>query len=556
MEAAAAGIKEEDFDCVIIGSGLAGLTAGALLAHNGKKVLVCESHDTPGGCAHGWERQGFHFESGPSLYSGFSKDESSNPLKNVFQIIEEEPEWITYDRWGTAIPEGKFAAKIGYAGFQEALEQYGGPGAKEDWNKVMEKMTGKGGLSEAASCLSSLALREDGWALVTLLRFWRELPLVLRQGARLNEPFSNVIAEVEASGDPITNKFVRNWLDMLCFLLQGLPAEGTMNAVIAYMLNDWYQPDVILDFPRGGSGAIVDALVRGVEKHPGCEVRLNTHVEEILVDPATGTATGVRAQVTRGPAKGPAVARAAQAVICNADTHGLRALVPRGASAEFDEVIDRRLEEFELLPSFVHLHAGIDAAGLGPVSEQLPAQWAYVRDWDAPGGVEAPRNIVLVSVPSLLDPSLAPEGKHVVHAYTPATEPWADWEGLARGSPEYKAKKAEAADYLWSAVEQYIPNARGRSVAAVEQVGTPFTHGRFLRRYRGSYGPRVKAGAQALPSHKTPVKNLWVTGDYSFPGIGVPAAAAGGATVANSLVSVGQHLAMLDKIRLPPRPGN
>ena len=48
----------------------------------------------------GWERRGYHFESGPSLYSGFSLDKSANPLKNIFQIIGEEPDWITYDRWG------------------------------------------------------------------------------------------------------------------------------------------------------------------------------------------------------------------------------------------------------------------------------------------------------------------------------------------------------------------------------------------------------------------------------------------------------------------------
>jgi hypothetical protein len=90
-------------DIVIIGAGLAGLSCGALLANAGYKVIVLESHDTPGGCCHTWERQGYHFESGPSLYSGFSVDKSPNPLKNIFQIIEEEPEWITYDRWGTVL---------------------------------------------------------------------------------------------------------------------------------------------------------------------------------------------------------------------------------------------------------------------------------------------------------------------------------------------------------------------------------------------------------------------------------------------------------------------
>lgn len=65
----AVGIDDgEEFDVIIIGSGLAGLSCGALLSHSGYKVAVLESHDVPGGCAHGWERLGYHFESGPSLY--------------------------------------------------------------------------------------------------------------------------------------------------------------------------------------------------------------------------------------------------------------------------------------------------------------------------------------------------------------------------------------------------------------------------------------------------------------------------------------------------------
>lgn len=163
---------------------------------------------------------------------------------------------------------------------------------------------------------------------------------------------------------------------------------------------------------------------------------------------------------------------------------------------------------------------------------------------------------MLVSVPSLIDPSLAPPGKHIIHAYTPATEPYEDWSGLDRGSDAYHKKKAEAADFLWSAVEQYIPDARSRSIKAVEQVGTPLTHERFLRRARGSYGPRIEAGNRlgvTLPSHKTVIKALWQCGDFSFPGIGVPAAAAGGAVTAFSILGVRQHLAMLNQIKLPDR---
>jgi phytoene dehydrogenase-like protein len=488
------------------------------------------------------------------LYSGFSQDKSNNPLKNVFQIIGEEPEWITYDRWGTAIPEGKFAAKIGFEGFQEALKMYGGEHAKEDWDKIMEKMTGKGGLSDAASAVSSMALREDKWAALTLLRFWRKLPMVIKNGGALNEPFSKVIDEVNASDEPIRNKFVLNWLDMLCFLLQGLPAEGTMSAVIAYMLNDWYKPDVILDYPRGGSGAIVEALVRGITKHDGCEVVLNSHVDEILLSSSDddGRACGIVTVPSRGPNKGQHIAYTARdAVISNVDQVALRKLVRPGQHASFDAHMDTLVQDTPQLASFIHLHAGIDATDLPSICEELPGQWAYVRDWDCDGGIEAPRNCVLVSVPSLIDPSLAPPGKHVVHAYTPATEPWDDWKGLERGSEEYRKKKKEAADYLWTAVEQYIPDARSRSVTSVEQIGTPLTHARFLRRAKGAYGPRIEAGKAQLPQHRTPIQGLWQCGDYTFPGIGVPAAAAGGAVVANSLLGVRAHLRMLGKMSLP-----
>jgi phytoene dehydrogenase-like protein len=69
--------------------------------------------------------------------------------------------------------------------------------------------------------------------------------------------------------------------------------------------------------------------------------------------------------------------------------------------------------------------------------------------------------------------------------------------------------------------------------------------------YIDRHSPRAEAGKHTLPGHKTPVEGLMLTGDFTFPGIGVPAAAASGAVTANTLVSVTEHNRMLDKIRLP-----
>jgi hypothetical protein len=51
--------------------------------------------------------------------------------------------------------------------------------------------------------------------------------------------------------------------------------------------------------------------------------------------------------------------------------------------------------------------------------------------------------------PAVIDPSLAPAGKHCLHAYLPATEPWELWNGLDRRSDEYKRLKEERSRVLW-----------------------------------------------------------------------------------------------------------
>ena len=157
-------------------------------------------------------------------------------------------------------------------------------------------------------------------------------------------------------------------------------------------------------------------------------------------------------------------------------------------------------------------------------------------------------------------PDQSPNGRprHRRHAGTtlaPAPAKGADslwhwplrWEGLDRSSAEYKRKKEEAATVLWEAIERQIPDVRQR--AKVTLVGTPLTHERFLRRERGSYGPFLSATDGMLPMQGTGCAGFFCCGDSTFPGIGMPAAAASGLIAANSVVSVAEHWKMLDKIR-------
>jgi carotene isomerase len=507
-------------DVVVIGTGIGGLSCAALLARYGLQVTACESHSAAGGAAHAFERNGYIFDSGPSLYSGLSYSPSSNPLQHVLKAIGEKVACATYDTWGCWLPEGNFNTVVGADQFCEVLEKLRGKQAVAEWRDLQRVMEP---IAKAATALPPAAGRFDWGAILTAGFF---VPALLQHAASLpmlSGSFSRIADNV------IKDSFVRNWLDLLCFLLSGLPANGTSAAEMAFMFAEWYRPGVLLDYPLGGSGAIIDALVRGLQKHGG-ELVLNAHVETVLVE--GNRAAGVRL-------RGGKEIRARRAVVSNASVWDTLKLLPEGS------VPKRFLEERQATPacdSFMHLHLGIDAQGL---PEDIACHHIVVNDWEK--GVTAEQNVVAVSIPSLLDPSLAPAGKHAIHVYTPATEPYALWEGLDRRSQAYAKLKEERAEVMWRALERIVPDIRSRCELVL--VGTPLTHERFLRRHRGSYGPAIAAGAGLFPGPGTPLEGLMFCGDGTFPGIGVPAVAASGMMAANTIVPVGKHLEMLEDMR-------
>lgn len=65
--------KEKQYDVIIIGSGLGGLTAGAKLAQDGNKILLLEQHCIPGGCATTFKRKGYTMDVGLHAMDGLIK---------------------------------------------------------------------------------------------------------------------------------------------------------------------------------------------------------------------------------------------------------------------------------------------------------------------------------------------------------------------------------------------------------------------------------------------------------------------------------------------------
>ena len=588
----------ESPEVIVIGSGLGGLSCAAVLAASGVKVTVLESHYEIGGCAHEFlyrddgttvasdrmtkddHHNVYHFEAGPSLYSGLSATRSPNPLKHVFQMIGEEPEWVTYDIWKGMLLFSRFPTffylkailrfhqqfsifigyfpeaadgnlqGIGAGAFEATLSQFGGPHALSDWQKLAAALRP---LTDGVMSLPTVAIRPDIGSLLTLGQYPVAVLKTIKQGKNLVRPFSDYYEELG-----IQDAFLKNYLNLLCFLLQGLPAEGTLSAVMAYMIDDFFKPNAVMDFPVGGSGAIASALERGILKYGG-QVHRRSHVEEILIEDGKAVGVRLRGLNEKGNLK---EIRASKGIVSNCDMWSMYNMIPKGIKGAelLDKERDELLKNTEMCKSFMHLHLGIDAADLPP---NLPPQWTVCADWSLP--IDAPGNVIVVSVSSLLDPSLAPKGRHVIHAYTAGNEPYSLWakfdrkaiknnenEGVDVGTKEeYEQLKVDRSACLWAAIEKEIPDVRART--KVQLVGTPLTHARFNRRYQGTYGPAIAAGKGTFPGQSTPLKGLYRCGDSTNPGIGVPAVAASGAMAANALIPVWKHLELLSRIKMPTK---
>ncbi|NEO27371.1 MAG: NAD(P)-binding protein, partial [Kamptonema sp. SIO4C4] len=456
-------------DAIVIGSGVGGLSAGALLARYGKKVLVLESHSIPGGAVHSFDYQGFHFDSGASFFCGIGQHSPSlNPLKLVLDRLGESLRTIPYDPLGYYhFPEGTMPIHCNLEQYQQAVAQFTPQGAKE-LNAFTQR------LLSLYTILKEMPLKQlrSDWQMLPILwqHSWSKLCKILPQLPLMQASVGDVVEQT------LQDQWVKRLIDIECFLLSGLKADGTIAPEMAFMLGERAQPPV--EYPVGGSGAIAKALVRGLQRWGG-ELRLRSPVEKIIVE--SGKIKGVRlrhGEIINAPI-----------VISNAtlwDTYN-KLLNPQDLPQRYKT---QQLKT-PTVESFMHLHLGIDAEGL----ENLAGHHVVVLDGEQ--DIAKPGNTCMISIPSVWDKTLAPHGHHTVHAYT--LEPYQGWQRDAR----YQAKKKARVRPLYRALEKIIPDIRQRS--KLELIGTPLTHERFLHRHQGTYGAAIPAKQGMLPSCFTPI---------------------------------------------------
>ncbi len=492
---------EGKVDVAVVGAGIGGLIAAALLADAGLKVAVFEAHVVAGGFCHTFPRKARHlgqaclyrFDAGPHDFSGlFPGGALTSTLQRLG--VEERLDWRRLDH-SYSLPGRRIDVPRDWRDYVALLGRLfpaDAAGFATLFAEIRAILEGMHATGRDRGGIPGLPRDVDA-----MLAFPREHPLAVRW---MDRPFDELLARHIA--DPEARRVIR--------ALTGYISDGRETLTCAQMvpLFGYYFHGGY--YPAGGSGRLADALVEAIEARGG-EVRLKTRVARILVE--QGRAAGVAL------ADGTRVA--AGAVVSNADLKRtfLELVDPQLLPKDFRA----RLEAAEPAPSAFMVHLGVDY-----IPEGRPAIHVHGE------------NSVGVEILSKVDPSAAPPGhstigliKLLTHAealtwfHPEGGEDWKAW----RFSREYEERKRALGDSLIAAAETVLPGLSDHIVYRSE--ASPVTYARYDLASAGAiYGV---TGSARLKGAKSPIPGLVVAGAATH-GPGVEAVVISGASAAEALV--------------------
>ncbi|WP_035850199.1 phytoene desaturase family protein [Kitasatospora azatica] len=265
---------------VIIGAGISGLAAAARLATLGHRVTVCEAGPTYGGMLGQYRRDGFAFDTGPTLltlpavYRDLALKTGREPLEQLVELAPADPESRHLFADGTVLT----LPNASRGGVAQALDAALGAGAGERWAAVMNR--GRAVWEATRRPLLEEPLPTGPGALAALRT--DPYPAAPRRGlARLRgggAPTLDQVAARELGADPALTALLTEYALRFGFDSRATPAGAT---VIPYMEQTFGVWSV-----RGGMRALAEAFYRRCEQR-GVEFRFDTPIDDTSLDDAS-----------------------------------------------------------------------------------------------------------------------------------------------------------------------------------------------------------------------------------------------------------------------------
>jgi all-trans-retinol 13,14-reductase len=515
---------DDRWDAIVIGSGIGGLTAAALLSkYASRKVLVLERHYTAGGYTHSFRRPGYSWDVGVHYVGGLQ--DPALPLRAAFDhLTSGKLEWAplpdVYDR---VLMGGRtFDFPTGLERLRARLKDYFPSEARaiDGYLAAVQSAQKSSGLYFAEKAIP----RAAAWL----------------AGRFMRAPFLRWASQ---STLDVLHRFTRNQELIAVLTAQwgdyGLPPAQSSFGIHAIIASHYFNG---ASYPIGGAVRIGETIAPLIERNGG-KIAVSADVQEIIVQ--NGKATGVKMADGR-------------------ELHADLIISDAGARNTFERLVRQPqpiIEDLRRNPgSIAHLslYVGVKqtARDLGLTGTNL---WIYPSaDHDANlarflRDPSAPFPAVYISFPSAKDPDFERKypGRATLEVIVFVPYQWfAPWEDSRwkRRNAEYDAFKQTLAQRLQQELERAVPAVAGKIDHA--ELSTPLTTRHFMNYPQGeAYGLAAtpeRFRLRSLTPHTT-VRNLYLTGQ-DVTSLGVAGALFGGAVAASAIL--GRNL--VSKITKPP----
>ena len=484
----------DQYDTIIIGSGMGSLTTAAILAKEGQKVLVLERHYTAGGFTHIFKRKGYEWDVGIHYIGEVQRANSAT--RRLFDYISDgHLKWAdmgeVYDR--IIIGEKSYDFVKGIKNFKQKLYEY-----FPDDQKAIDNYVDM--------VFASTKATRSFFAEKALPPF-----LSMIMGKKMRSPFLKFSDRITYD---VLSALTKN--EELIKVLTGqygdygLPPKQSSFAMHASLVRHYFSGG---SFPIGGSSQIVETINPVIEKAGGT-ILINAEVDEVIVK--KNKALGVR--MTDGKSF------YAKNIISGAGimTTYKKLLTDAVKSIQGLEV---QLKNVQRSVSHACLYIGLKGS---PEELKLPKTnlWIYPEGTDDHDTTvdkflkdnNAPLPVVYVSFPSAKDPDWSNRypGKSTIDIIT--LEPYhnyAKWDGsrwMKRGE-DYEKQKEKTAQRLLKVLFNQLPHLKGK----IEhyELSSPLTTKHFVNYDQGEiYGldHNPERFRQKFLRPRTPIKNFYLTG--------------------------------------------
>jgi len=493
--------KAKAYDAIVIGSGMGGLTTATLLARKGFNTLLFEKEKQVGGYVVSFKRGGFTFDATGVFLGGCQEGgEFYHLLKEIG--VQEEIEFIPIHDIRNMYPG--FEVHLYQGGFRSYFENL------LDLFPEEEK-----GLRGYLSLVKKIGEEVEAYSEMTWAR-------------KIFFPFFfwHLVRFQQTSHHAILTKFFKG--EEIKHALHSLPSTEPPSRLsflfVAAVISKVLMEGVF--YPKGGMGKMAETMANAF-LNAGGELYLQTEVDQILM--RGGRVEGV---VTKD-----GKIFESSLIISNINPNLLAKMCP----LERQPILLNRIKDLQYsLSCFIlYIATDLDLRGMGfPYFTYL----RFLQDLEEEHRMlcrgEVPKNpTLIVSIPTLLDPSLAPPGQHLLKVLI--TVPYGYRETWGGGDPEkYYQIKEEFSQEIIDLLElKLIPYLRKHIL--FYEAATPLTLERYTGNERGAmYGLASipKQMGPWRPPHRASIPGLFQVGHYTHPSHGIVGASLSGLFCARSIL--------------------